>query len=113
LGFDRDIPLSLAALIAVKRWSVMPIAFAGSRSVLVLYLLVFFADLSSSFTGLAVAIKRLHDRNKSASWLLVPSILLTIAYYTGAVEVRLIFGLVPGPSCYDYCRHGSEGTLVA
>jgi hypothetical protein len=42
----------------------------------------------------------------------VPSFLLTIAYYTGAVEARLIFDLVPGPSCYNYYRHGSEGTLV-
>jgi hypothetical protein len=64
----------------------------------------------------AVAIKRLHDRDKSAWWMLpfalVPLILLKIAFYTGAAEVRLIFGLVPGPSCYDYYRHGSEGTLV-
>jgi hypothetical protein len=43
----------------------------------------------------------------------VPLILQTIAYYTGAVEVRLILGLVLGPSCYDYYWHGSEGTLVS
>jgi uncharacterized membrane protein YhaH (DUF805 family) len=67
-----------------------PLSLAG----LIAYLLVLFACL-------AVAIKRLHDRDKSAWWLLlfylVPLILQTIAYYTapgtGAVEVRVILGL--------------------
>jgi uncharacterized membrane protein YhaH (DUF805 family) len=93
-------PLSFAALIAVEGRSVMPMAFAGLLFVLFVYLLVSFADLLVLFAGLAVAIKRLHDRDKSAWWLLlfalVPLILQTIAYYTdraGAVEVRLILGL--------------------
>ena len=95
-------PFSLGALIAVEGLSVMPIASAGLLFVSFVYLLVFFADLLMSFASLAVAIKRLHDRDKSAWWLLlfflVPSILYTIAYYTdltstGAVEVRLILGL--------------------
>jgi hypothetical protein len=55
------------------------------------------ANLLALFAVLAVATKRLHDRDKSAWWLLlfylVPAILQTIAYYTGAVEVRLILGL--------------------
>jgi uncharacterized membrane protein YhaH (DUF805 family) len=63
--------------------------------------LVSFANLSVMFSGLAVAIKRLHDRDKPAWWLLlfylVPWVLLTIAYYTapgtGAAEVRLILVL--------------------
>jgi uncharacterized membrane protein YhaH (DUF805 family) len=90
-------PLSVAALIAVKGRSVMPIAFAGLHFVLLVYLLVFFSDLLISFASLAVAIKRLHDRDKSAWWLLlfglVPLILLNIAYHTGAVEVRLVLVL--------------------
>ena len=75
----------------------MPTAFAGLLFVLFVYLLVSFADLLVLFAGLAVAIKRLHDRDKSAWWLLlftlVALILQTIAYYIGAVEVRLILGL--------------------
>ena len=64
--------------------------------------LVSLANLSVLFAGLAVVIKRLHDRDKSGWWLLlfylVPLILLTIAHYTdptgtGAVEVRLILVL--------------------
>ena len=95
-------PLSLGTLIAVEGLSVMPIASAGLLFVSFVYLLVFFANLLMSFASLAVAIKRLHDRDKSAWWLLlfflVPSILYTIAYHTdrtstGAVEVRLILGL--------------------
>jgi hypothetical protein len=50
-----------------------------------------------SCAGFAVVIKRLHDRDKSAGWLLlfvlVPLILQTIAYYTGAVEFKIILGL--------------------
>ena len=91
-------PLSVAALIAVEGRSVMPIASAGVLFVWFVYLLVSFADLLVLFAGFAVAIKRLHDRNKSAWWLLlfalVTLILQTIAYYTGAVEVRLILVLV-------------------
>jgi uncharacterized membrane protein YhaH (DUF805 family) len=79
-------PLSLGALIAVEGLSVMPIASAGLLFVSFVYLLVFLTDLLMSFASLAVAIKRLHDRDKSAWWLLlfflVPSILYTIAYYT-------------------------------
>jgi uncharacterized membrane protein YhaH (DUF805 family) len=86
-------PLSIPALIAVKGWSVMPTASAGLIFALLVYLLVIFADLLMSFASLAVAIKRLHDRDKSAWWLLVPWILLTIAYYTLGVELRPILGL--------------------
>jgi uncharacterized membrane protein YhaH (DUF805 family) len=91
-------PLSVAALIAVEGRSVMPIASAGVLFVRFVYLLVSFADLLVLFAGFAVAIKRLHDRNKSGWWLLlfalVTLILQTIAYYTGAVEVKLILVLV-------------------
>src|SRR6202043_1645827 len=92
-------PLSFAVLIAVKGWSVIPIASAGLLFVSFVFLLVSCAILLVSFAWLAVAIKRLHDRDKSAWWLLlfyiVPAILQTIAHYpdrtgTGAVEVRLI-----------------------
>jgi uncharacterized membrane protein YhaH (DUF805 family) len=95
-------PLSFAALIAVKGWSVIPIASAGLLFVSFVFLLVSCAILLVSFAWLAVAIKRLHDRDKSAWWLLlfyiVPAILQTIAHYTdrtgtGAVEVRLILVL--------------------
>src|SRR5271163_5170025 len=95
-------PLSLGALIAVEGRSVMPTAFAGLLFVLFVYLLVSFANLLVLFSYLAVVIKRLRDRDKSAWWLLlfalVSLILQTIAYYTdrtstGAVEVRLILGL--------------------
>ena len=95
-------PFSLAALIAVEGLSVMPIASAGLLFVLFVYLLVFFADLLVLFAHFAVAIKRLHDRDKSAWRLLLfalPLVILqTIAYYTdrtstGAVEVSLILGL--------------------
>jgi uncharacterized membrane protein YhaH (DUF805 family) len=63
--------------------------------------LVSVANLLVLFAGLAVAIKRMHDRDKSAWWLLlfylVPPILLAIAYYTGpgtgAVEIRAILVL--------------------
>lgn len=77
--FIRTSPLSIAALVLVS-----------------------IANLLVLFAGLAVVIKRLHDRDKSAWWLLlfylVPSVLLTIAAYTdrtgtGAVEVRLILVL--------------------
>jgi uncharacterized membrane protein YhaH (DUF805 family) len=80
----------------------MPIASAGLLFVLFVYLLVFFADLLVLFAHFAVAIKRLHDRDKSAWRLLLfalPLVILqTIAYYTdrtstGAVEVSLILGL--------------------
>ncbi len=75
----------------------MPIASAGLVFVLFVYLLVFCANLLMSFAWLAVTIKRLHDRDKSAWWLLlfdlVPLIPLKIAYYTRPVEVRLILVL--------------------
>jgi uncharacterized membrane protein YhaH (DUF805 family) len=78
-------PLSFAALIAVEGWSVMPTAFAGLLFVLFVYLRVSFANLLVLFAYLAVVIKRLRDRDKSAWWLLlfslVASILQTIAYY--------------------------------
>src|SRR6516225_2216427 len=64
-------PLSVAALIAVEGRSVMPIASAGVLFVWFVYLLVSFADLLVLFAGFAVAIKRLHDRNKSGWWLLL------------------------------------------
>src|SRR5215472_14717955 len=64
-------PLSFAALIAIKGWSAMPIASAGLLFVLFVYLLVSFAGLLVLFAGLAVATKRLHDRGKSAWWLLL------------------------------------------
>jgi uncharacterized membrane protein YhaH (DUF805 family) len=90
-------PFSAAALIAVKGLSVMPFASAGLIFVLLVYLFVFFANLLILFASLAVVIKRLHDRDKSAWWLLpfalVSSILQAVAYNTLAVEVRIILGL--------------------
>jgi uncharacterized membrane protein YhaH (DUF805 family) len=87
---------ALAALIAVEGRSVM-LAFPGLLVVLFVCLLLFFAGLLVSCAGFAVVIKRLHDREKSAGWLLlfvlVPLILQAIAYYTGAVEVRIILAL--------------------
>jgi uncharacterized membrane protein YhaH (DUF805 family) len=83
----------------------IPILFSALIATSSLFLsalvLVSFANLSVLFAGLAIAIKRLHDRDKSAWWLLlfylVPAILQTVAYYTtpgtGAVEVRVILGL--------------------
>jgi uncharacterized membrane protein YhaH (DUF805 family) len=95
-------PASFAILIGFGGWPVMPAAFAGLQFVLCLYLLVSCAALLAWFAGFAVATKRLHDRNKSAWWLLLfylaPLILAAIAYYTdpggiAAFEVRLILGL--------------------
>jgi uncharacterized membrane protein YhaH (DUF805 family) len=90
-------PLSLAALIAIKGWSAVPIAWGGLLFGLFVYLLVSCAGLLVLFAGFAVAAKRLHDRDKSAWWLLlfylVPWILGTIGFYIGAIEVRVILGL--------------------
>ena len=89
-------PFSLAALIAVEGRAVIPIASAGLLFLLLVYLLVFFAGLLVSCAGFAVVIKRLHDRDKSAGWLLlfilVPLILQAIAYHAGAIEDIIILG---------------------
>jgi uncharacterized membrane protein YhaH (DUF805 family) len=105
--FIATSPLSVAALltgarcdpalpcrIAIKGWSAIPTASAGLLFAFFVYLC---ADLLVLFAGFAVSIKRLHDRDKSAWWLLlfylVPAILQAIAYDSGAIEVRVILGL--------------------
>jgi uncharacterized membrane protein YhaH (DUF805 family) len=91
-----------------RDWSVTTIVIAG--------VLILLAILVGVWIGLAVAIKRLHDRDKSAWWLLlfylVPSILPNIGGHAGPAEIVLaLIGL--GISIWAFveigCLRGTAG----
>jgi uncharacterized membrane protein YhaH (DUF805 family) len=72
---------------AVSPVALMPLAAVA----VVIYLLLLYA-------GLAVGSKRLHDRNKSAWWLLMfylaPAVLGAIGQASGSEDLRVVLGLV-------------------
>jgi uncharacterized membrane protein YhaH (DUF805 family) len=82
------VSLAMLIVMVVVAFAVVPVGAVWQSAVLLLLLLI-----PSIWIGMALAAKRLHDRNKSAGWLVIfyvlPGILESIGEFAGDAGVVL------------------------